>query len=320
MRADPIPQPVAEEIHGPLAARRSPLPWWNLVLFAATAVTTTIAGALNAGVPPERLASEWTAGLPFSSTLLAILLAHEMGHYLTARAHGVRATLPFFLPAPPILVGTFGAFIRIQSPPRNRRVLFDIGAAGPWAGLAVALPAVIVGLEMSELKSVPPDFSGLYFGDSLLFRGISRAVIGPVPYGFDVFLHPVAMAGWFGLFVTVLNLLPVGQLDGGHVVYAMFGRVHRAIARVVLLAIVAVGFLGWNGWFVWAVLLLLVGIDHPPTLDRTTPLDPLRRAAGWATLALFVATFVPVPIRWVEGGSGPVPQELVPVGFETRQP
>ncbi|MGH7822913.1 MAG: site-2 protease family protein, partial [Candidatus Binatia bacterium] len=206
---------------------RRRLPILNLLLFAATLATTTVAGALNADVAPQDLASEWTAGLPFSLTLMAILLTHEMGHYLTARHHGVKATLPYFLPGPPILVGTFGAFIRMKSAPGDRRVLFDVGAAGPWAGLLVAVPAAVYGLSVSELRPIPPTFTGLYFGDSLLFKLLSYAAIGPVPYGFDIILHPMAMAGWFGLFVTVLNLLPVGQLDGGHVIYAMVGRRHR---------------------------------------------------------------------------------------------
>ncbi|MGH7856182.1 MAG: site-2 protease family protein [Candidatus Binatia bacterium] len=308
--------PAEQAIERAEAAPRGRFPILNLLLFTATLVTTTVAGALNSDVSPQDLSSEWTVGLPFSLTLMSILLAHEMGHYLTARYYGVRATLPYFLPGPPILVGTFGAFIRMKSAPGDRRVLFDVGAAGPWAGLFIAVPAALYGLSMSELQPIPPSFTGLYFGDSLLFKLLSQAAVGPVPYGFDVMLHPVAMAGWFGLFVTVLNLLPVGQLDGGHVIYAMFGRRHRAIARSMLLGIVAVGFLGWNGWFVWAALLMLVGVDHPPTVDRDTPLDRRRWIFGWLTLALFVMTFVPVPITWIEGGVGPPPEELTPVRFD----
>lgn len=288
-------------------------PFVNVLLFLVTLATTTTTGALNAGIDPSRLRVEWRAGLPFSITLMAILFAHEMGHYVVARFHGVRATLPFFLPAPPILTGTFGAFIRMKSAPRDRRVLFDVGAAGPWAGMLLAIPAVVYGLSLSELRPIPPAFMGYSFGDSLLFKLIARLVVGPIPYGFDVMLHPIATAGWFGLFVTLLNLLPVGQLDGGHVIYAMFGRWHRRIARAFLVAIVACGFLGWPGWFVWAALLMFVGIDHPPTIDRDTPLDPSRRLLGWLTLALFVLTFIPVPISSIEGGGGAPPEDLVPV-------
>jgi len=291
------------------------LPLLNVLLFAATLATTTIAGAFNAEVEPADLRANWMQGLPFSLTLMAILLAHEMGHYLLARRHGVRVTLPFFLPGPPFLTGTFGAFIRMKSLPQNRKVLFDVGAAGPWAGFLVAVPAVLYGLYLSELRPIPPSFSGLQFGDSLLFKLLSRTVIGPIPYGFDVILHPVALAGWFGFLVTVLNLLPVGQLDGGHVVYAMFGRRHRWIARGFLLFTVAVGFLGWYGWFLWAMLMVVVGLDHPPTMDPVTDLDPARRLGGWLTLLLFVATFIPVPITSLEGGTGPRPDELIPAAI-----
>lgn len=302
----PLDAPIA-------AAERPRFPIVHLILFVATLATTTIAGALNANVPWEELDERWAAGLPFSLSLMGILLCHEMGHYLCARAHGVRATLPFFLPAPPwpFLIGTFGAFIRLRSLPPSRRALFDVGAAGPWAGFLVALPVAWVGLELSEIQRVPPTFAGLYFGDSLLFKGLSWLVVGPVPYGFDVFLHPVGMAGWFGLFVTGLNLLPIGQLDGGHVIYALFGRGHRYVARGFLLTLLALGFLGWAGWFLWAILVTVAGIDHPPTTDRETPLDPRRRVAAWATLALFVVTLVPVPIAIVEGGVGAAAEDLL---------
>lgn len=302
------------------AAERGRVPLLNLLLFALTLATTTIAGALNEGASIDELGTRWTSGLPFSLTLMSILLAHEMGHYLLARQHGVRVTLPYFLPGPLFLLGpafffgpgTFGAFIRMKSPPQSRRVLFDVGAAGPWAGICVAIPAVIYGLHLSELKPIPPTFSGLEFGDSLLFKLLAWLIVGPVPYGFDIFLHPIALAGWFGVLVTALNLLPVGQLDGGHVVYALLGRRHRWVARAFLLFTVAIGFYGWSGWFAWAVLMLFVGLDHPPTLDHTTPLDPRRRLAGWMTLMLFVATFVPAPITVLEGGVGPRPDELIP--------
>jgi membrane-associated protease RseP (regulator of RpoE activity) len=310
-RSPSLEETAAAEVSAAARTRRR-LPILNLFLFALTLATTTIAGALNADVPISELGTKWTSGLPFSLTLMGILLAHEMGHYSLARYHGVPVTLPFFLPGPPFLTGTFGAFIRMRSLPRNRRVLFDVGAAGPWAGVCAAIPAVIYGLRLSEIRPIPPSFSGFEFGDSLLFKLLSHCVVGRVPYGFDIILHPIALAGWFGLLVTVLNLLPVGQLDGGHVIYALFGRRHRWIARGFLIVTVGVGFLGWYGWFLWAILMLLVGLDHPPTLDHETPLDPTRRLVGWLTLMLFVATFIPVPIRMLEGGGGPSPDELIP--------
>ena len=306
-----VPEPAATELPVRAVTRERSWPLLNLALFVVTLVTTTAAGAANEGIPFYEFTSHWQVGLPFSITLMSILFAHEMGHYLVARRHGVRVTLPYFLPGPPILTGTFGAFIRMKSPPPSRRVLFDIGAAGPWAGFCLAVPAVVYGLLRSEIRPIPPTFEGLEFGDSLLFKMIARAVFGPIPYGFDVILDPIALAGWFGLFVTLLNLLPVGQLDGGHVVYAMFGRRHRWIARVFLVVTVAIGFLGWMGWFLWAALMLFVGIDHPRTLEHDEELDPARRFAGWMTLVVFVLTFIPVPIAPSVGGRGPLPEELM---------
>jgi membrane-associated protease RseP (regulator of RpoE activity) len=319
MRPEPVSRlwpPPADAATPPAAARvrRRRLPVLNIGLFALTLVTMTIVGASYAGVSADELRDRWTSGLPFSLTLMSILLAHEMGHYVLARIHGMPVTLPFFLPGIPLapLPGTFGALIRMRALPANRRVLFDVGAAGPWAGFALAVPAAIYGLHLSEVHPVPPSLSAVEFGDCMLFKMLSRIMIGPIPHGFDVVLHPIALAGWFGLLVTVLNLLPVGQLDGGHVVYAMFGRRHRWIARGFLAFTVAVGFRGWQGWFFWAVLMVLIGLDHPPTLDAATVLDPRRRIAGWLTCALFVATFIPVPIRLIEGGHGPRPEELIP--------
>ena len=308
-----IPEPAAPEAPVRVVTRSESWPLWNFLLFVVTLVTTTAAGAANDGIPLSEFPSHWRVGLPFSLTLMTILLAHEMGHYLVARRHGVRVTLPYFLPGPPFLTGTFGAFIRMKSPPPTRRVLFDIGAAGPWAGFCVAVPAVLYGLSRSEIRPIPPTFEGLEFGDSLLFKMLARLMFGRIPHGFDIMLDPIALAGWFGLFVTVLNLLPVGQLDGGHVIYAMFGRRHRWIARAFLVITVAIGFLGWLGWFLWAALMLFVGVDHPRTIDHEVELDGFRRFAGWMTLAVFVLTFIPVPIAPSAGGSGPLPEELMAV-------
>jgi membrane-associated protease RseP (regulator of RpoE activity) len=222
----------------------------------------------------------------------------------------VRASLPYFIPGPPLLVGTFGAFIRMKSPPINRRALFDVGAAGPWAGVVLAIPAVIVGLHLSEVRPLGPVESGVFFGDSILFSLLSRTVLGVAPSEVTIILHPVALAGWIGLFVTFLNLIPIGQLDGGHVCYALFGKRHRVTARLFLVVIAVLGFGGWSGWFLWTFLLLFLGVDHPPTLDTHTELDPARRTAAWATLALFVLTFIPVPFSTVE--APPVPASPPP--------
>jgi membrane-associated protease RseP (regulator of RpoE activity) len=294
-----------EEIVGPptkvevlstteLPARRSSLRPIHVVLFLATLFTTTLAGSFQAGVDPLSDLRLLARGLPFSATLMGILLVHEMGHYLMSRFHGVEATPPYFIPGPPFLVGTFGAFIRMRTP-TNRKALFDVGAAGPWAGFIVAIPAVFYGLSLSEVRALQPNGGGLILGDSLVFTWLTQLALGVSPNDATILLHPIALAGWFGLFVTFLNLLPVGQLDGGHVVYALIGRRHRWVARSALLVIIGLAFLGWQGWVMWAVLLTVLGLDHPPTIDDT-PLDPRRRVAAWLTIALFVITFMPVPL------------------------
>ncbi len=225
---------------------------------------------------------------------MGILLFHEMGHFLMSRVHGVEATPPYFIPGPPFLVGTFGAFIRMHTP-TNRKALFDVGAAGPWAGFVVALPAVFYGLSLSEVRALDAPGGGLVLGQSLVFTWLTRLALGVSPNDATILLHPIALAGWFGLFVTFLNLLPVGQLDGGHVVYSLLGRRHRWVARAALVTIVGLAFVGWQGWVMWAVLVTVLGLDHPPTIDDT-PLDPTRRFAAWLTIALFAVTFMPVPI------------------------
>jgi membrane-associated protease RseP (regulator of RpoE activity) len=300
-----------------LPKRRVPV--LHLLLFFATLVTTCMAGAFQQGANPFTNPVTLLSGLPFAATLMAILLFHEMGHYLLARVHGVRASLPYFIPGPPFFVGTFGAFIRMKSPPANRRALFDVGAAGPWAGVILAIPAVILGLSLSEVRPLSPTEGGIILGDSLLFSALTYLVLGVSADDVSIILHPVALAGWFGLFVTFLNLLPVGQLDGGHVTYSLFGRTHRWISRVALVAILLLGFQGWQGWFVWAVLLSLLGIDHPPTLDLFSSLDLRRKLYGWCTVGLFALTFIPVPITIVERPLMPT-SDIVPIAYHSQQP
>jgi membrane-associated protease RseP (regulator of RpoE activity) len=282
----------------------------HISLFAATFVTTSMAGAYSAGFDPLGDPASIRSGFPFSVTLLSILLFHEMGHYVLAKLHRVQVTLPYFIPAPPFfIVGTFGAFIRMKSPPPNRRALFDVGASGPWAGLLVSIPAVLIGLRLSwvgpmqEMQPMPSEeIVWFQFGGSLLFSFLEQIALGSLPEDATVVLHPIALAGWFGLFVTFLNLLPIGQLDGGHVAYAMFGAAHRWVARLFLLVIGTLGFMsflgyeGWPGWLLWVALLLFIGIDHPPTMEAWAPLDRRRQIGSWLTVAAFVVTFVPQPI------------------------
>ena len=266
-------------------------------LFAATALTTTTAGAFWEGLDPIADPRLLLRGVPFSATLLAILLVHEAGHYLMCRRHGVQASLPYFLPAPPQIfpLGTFGAFIRIRSRFPHRGALFDIGAAGPWAGFVIALAATIVGLHRSIVLPTPPATHVIELGDSFLTALLTRVVLHADPA--TVMLHPIAFAGWFGLFVTSINLLPVGQLDGGHVLYATSGRT-RLVPALLIGFLVWLGLRGWVGWLVWALIMTtLLALGHPPTENDLRPLDARRRIASWATFAVFVLTFVAEPFR-----------------------
>jgi membrane-associated protease RseP (regulator of RpoE activity) len=258
-------------------ARR--FPRTNVLLLAATAITTTLAH-----------------GPAFSLALIAILLAHESGHYLMCLRHGVQASLPYFLPAP-IGPGTFGAFIRIRSRFPHRRALFDIGAAGPWAGLLVAVPVLWLGLHLSTTSLLPPPGPSWELGDSLLTAWLTRLVIDPDPSQ-TVILHPVAFAGWLGLLVTSLNLLPVGQLDGGHVLYAALPRRLRVFPAVLIAGLVWLGLRGAVNWFIWAgIMFAMAVLGPPPVLEPTLPLGPGRRVGVLLSFAVLVLTFVPTPIR-----------------------
>lgn len=276
----------------------------NIILFFLTVLSTFMAGALPLGAIPfvdfNPLVHGFHAlsGLQFAGTLLAILSTHEFGHYFTARAYGASVSLPYFIPAPPpFLFGTLGAVIRMRSPARDRNSLFDIAAAGPLAGLIIAIPALYLGLAWSKVGPVPAG-AGAIFGDSLLIRFMTWLAFGLLPPGHDVFLHPIAMAGWVGLFVTALNLIPFGQLDGGRIAYALFGARHEKLSIVTLFALLGLGFLtGSKNWFVWAFLLFFVlGVRHQPPLDDLTPLSPGRYAVGIGCLILLFLLIPPVPI------------------------
>ena len=279
-------------------------PGVNLALFALTVVATFLAGALPLGAIPFVNFNPLTegvnvvGGVQFAGTLLAILGTHEFGHYFTARAYGASVSLPFFIPAPPpFLFGTLGAIIRMRSPARDRNSLFDIAAAGPLAGLVVALPALWIGLGWSKVGALP-EGAAVVFGDSLLMRGMTWLMFGQLPPGHDVFVHPVALASWVGLFVTALNLVPVGQLDGGRIAYALFGPWHRQVSMATFLGLIALGTITQSAnWFVWAFLLFFVlGFRHQPPLDDLSPLSPGRYAVGVLCLLLLVLLIPPVPV------------------------
>jgi membrane-associated protease RseP (regulator of RpoE activity) len=280
-------------------------PGLNLLLFVLTLLSTLAAGYLIAGsfpfitfnpfLRPLRLLD----GVPFSFTLIAILGTHEFGHYFTARRYGASVSLPFFIPAPPpiFLFGTMGAVIRMRSPARDRNSLFDIAVAGPLAGLVVAVPALLLGLSWSQVARIPAG-GAMTFGDSLLMRLATWLVFGPIPAGMDVFVHPVALAAWVGLFVTALNLFPVGQLDGGRIAYALFGEWHRRISIATFGGLIALGVGFWSlNWIVFAgLILVLMGFHHAPPLDDLTPVSRGRYVLGVFCLILLVLLIPPVPI------------------------
>ena len=281
----------------PGPAPKPPRRLLHLGLLLATVVTTVIAGALQQGVNPLETPELLYRGIPFSFTLLLILGAHEMGHYLVSRQHGLDVTLPYFIPAPPIpfIIGTFGAFIRIRSPIRDKGALLDVGCAGPLTGVMVSIPVILVGLKLSVVTVIGGIEGSLTLGEPLLFKLLSWLALGPLTPDQNIVLHPVAFAGWIGLLVTALNLIPVGQLDGGHVAYALFPEHHRYISLVSLGLLVICGLLYWQGWLVWAALIAFLGWRHPPPYQFWVPLDRRRRVLGLITIAVFVLTFSPAP-------------------------
>jgi membrane-associated protease RseP (regulator of RpoE activity) len=267
----------------------------HILLFVLTFLSTLLVGAAHQGVNPFAEPERIWEGLPFSLTLMSILLCHEMAHFFTSRHHKTEATLPYFIPAP-TLFGTMGAFIKMTSPIKTRGALIDIGASGPIAGFLVSVVASVYGLEHSQVVDLAGREGAVSLGDSILFSYISQLVLGAPPEGHDILLHPVAFAGWIGFFVTSLNLIPVGQLDGGHVAYALLGERHRRLSIALVVVLAALGVFVWEGWALWAALLLVLGLRHPPVMYWEPELDPRRRFTGWAALVIFVITFIPVPI------------------------
>lgn len=275
--------------------RRSP--WWlHGGLLVATMVSAIFAGSVLLDANIENVWDGITSGLPFALSLLFILGVHEMGHYIAARRHGVNVTLPYFIPLPiPGTLGTLGAVIFIRSSLKTRRALFDVGVSGPLLGMVVALPLFVIGLLLPPIEFAPINmvFRGVgvpvlldWIGSLVVDGSISRAILS----------HPVALAAWFGVLLTALNLLPMGQFDGGHVVYALFGRYAWGVAFVAFALLIIGGIVYWPTWFIWAMLAGLTGLRHPPPHNDITPLDPKRRIVGFATIVLFLLIIVPQPI------------------------
>jgi len=288
------------------------LRWWlHIGLLLLTLFTTTAMGARMAfnfrrNVPPfddhdldalVRLIenpARLIEGLGFSLTLMTILLAHELGHYLACRYYRVDASLPYFLPAP-TLIGTFGAFIRIRSPIYSKRVLFDIGVAGPLAGFLFLLPALAIGMAYSKVIPGIAVRGDLIFGSPALEWLMQKIIFAGVSSS-DVYLHPVARAAWVGLLATALNLLPIGQLDGGHILYSFFPRRHKLLSRIFVAALVPIGIFYSYSWLVWAAFLLLFGMRHPVIHDSAS-VGSGRRALGWLALIIFLLSFTVTPVR-----------------------
>ena len=293
-----------------------------VLLFLTTFFTTTTLGpvtylmsrtdvvtGLISFLTPELVSSVWSdptllrIGLTFSLTALFILLCHELGHYIACRRYGLPCTLPYFLPVP-VGLGTFGAFIRIYAPIRSKRELFDVGVAGPIAGFVALLPFLFYGVAHSHpvplsAASGPEPTILLAPGRSLAVELVARIFHGPLGPDIYLDLHPMALGAWLGLFATALNLLPLGQLDGGHILYSVLGRWQRKLALPLWLTLAALGFL-WSGWWIWCVMVFLIGLFHPPVRDERTPLDAKRRAIALLALLIFVLSFMPTPLELIE--------------------
>jgi membrane-associated protease RseP (regulator of RpoE activity) len=311
--ASPRIPPTPESAPGPAAEipRRAGRGWrLPALFFAVTCVTTLLTGvefeAPSRGIEIQSYSqilaqpSLLLLGLPYALSILAILGTHEMGHYVACRRYGIDATPPYFLPSPPgLLFGTFGAFIRIRAPITDRRALFDIGVAGPLAGFAVAIPVMIVGVMTSAWRPDLPSASGLYLGDCLFTRLLTAWLVAPPPEptGYVFAFGSIAMAGWVGLLATALNLLPVGQLDGGHIAYAVSGRFHTFMSRLCLVAFVVMGLRINESWLFWATVLIFLSPRHPALLDESRRLSPARLMVAALAAIVLVISFIPSPIR-----------------------
>lgn len=286
--------------------------WVNILLFILTVLSTFFVGylwALNylfAGNSLQNIPdfSDLSflknpglikLSLIYSVSLLIILLSHELGHYLTCRHYGLRATLPYFIPAP-TLIGTLGAFIRIKSPLARRKELFDVGANGPIVGFLFSLPFLYFGLKLSRLVPALPRESSILFGEPLLLKVLVRLIFEQVGSGQDLILHPLAVAGWVGLLVTSFNLFPIGQLDGGHILYAVFGEKSEKFSMMILVIMVFLGIFFWAGWLLWAVLIFILGWKHPKMIAETEKLDGRRLLLGGLVLIIFILSIIPEPV------------------------
>jgi Zn-dependent protease len=270
--------------------------WLHWLLLVLTLITTTWAGAQHHGGGSWDDPATWLAGVPYSLGLMLILGVHELGHYFAARRHGMAVTPPFFIPVP-FALGTFGAFIQLRSRPASRRALFDMAVAGPLAGLVVAVPALLIGLRSSSVIAAAPEAAGTSVGSSLAFAGLAKLAFGEeLQAGHLVRLSPLAFAGWLGLLVTALNLLPIGQLDGGHVARALLGhRAGSALGAVAMWSLLLLAFFVWPGLMTWALIVFFLAGRGTPPAEDVTPLSPGRRLLGLVTFAILLLLLLPLP-------------------------
>lgn len=306
----PSEQPPVIIPSTPYRVRREPV-WRYVILLALTVLSTTQAGGLlyasftnafSTQIPRFATSTLLLHGLWYSLSILAILGCHELGHYFACLYYRVDSSRPYFLPMPFLLTGTLGAFIRIRAPIPGKRALFDIGIAGPIAGFLVAIPVLLIGMQMSNVVKVPADFRGEVYelGEPLLFKAAEWLTFGSIPDGYSVNMHPMAFAAWFGMLATALNLFPIGQLDGGHISYAVFGRRSTAVTMVMVPCLIGLSFVS-SSWVVWTVLtvgmLLMFGPRHPRVVDEEVPLDRSRLWLAAFALLMFVVCFTPAPIQ-----------------------
>jgi hypothetical protein len=305
--------PLIDAVHWQPRRKFQDRVWLHVLLLVLTIATTTLVGAdqylgfladlMRPQPLPRPSIGLFLNGLWYSATILTILGCHELGHYLACRYYDVDASLPFFLPVPISITGTLGAFIRIREPIPQKRMLFDIGIAGPIAGFVMAVPALFIGISMSHLVRVPADFTGLELGEPLLFKLASWLLWGSTPDGFSLNLHPMAFAAWWGLLATALNLFPIGQLDGGHISYAVLGRRSSYVTLLMVGVALALSYFAMS-WRVWTALMIamlfLFGRHHPRVFDEEVPLDRNRRWLALGALAMFVLCFTPAPIQPIE--------------------
>lgn len=277
-------------------SEHKPKYWLHLVLFFATVMSTIYVGAFNAGGNPIIQLKDILLGVPFSLSLMAILTCHELGHFFVSRRAGMVTTLPYFIPAPIHFVGTFGAIIRMKSIVPDRKTLLHVGMAGPVAGFLVALPVTVIGIMLSEIGPSPVDSGYFQFGESLLFNFLASVIHPNIPEGYSLFLHPVALAGWIGFLITSMNLIPIGQLDGGHVSYSVFLRMRKYSYIPIIGGLVALGFL-WPGWFIWAGLAFFFARRDPVIQDTITSISMRDRLHAAIPLIILILTFIPIPIK-----------------------